>query len=182
VLSDAVAAQGGVGLDPLWVKPPIGGSELSTCVTLLGANKLNVAVFIDSSSKEEQAAKRLRDNDQLAANGLVEISEFTGLGESDIEDLFEPGFYLDLVNRAYKKDLPKALRLGDLDGAGSRPSAWTAPWFWRDVVVSSGARIVVLVGGSAGRAAVSGCRTPCAGVLFRTRYVPTTRSSERVWT
>ena len=102
VLGDAVAREGGTGLDPLWVKTPIGGSgKLSTFVTLLGANRLNVAVLIDSSSKDVQAVKRLRDNDQLAANGLVEISEFTGQGESDIEDLFEPAFYVDLVNRVY---------------------------------------------------------------------------------
>jgi energy-coupling factor transporter ATP-binding protein EcfA2 len=78
VLTDLAEGRQQPGLDPRWVKTPIGGSgKLSTFVTLLGANKLHVAVLIDSSTKETGAVRRLRDNGQLARNGLVEISEFT---------------------------------------------------------------------------------------------------------
>jgi ABC-type oligopeptide transport system ATPase subunit len=106
VLSDALTELGRTGLDPRWVKTPIGGSgKLSTFVTLLGANKVDVAVLVDSSTPDVGAVKRLRDNDQLAQNGLVEISEFTQTSDADIEDIFDPTFYLDLVNRAYVKDL-----------------------------------------------------------------------------
>jgi hypothetical protein len=43
VLSNAAEASGRTGLDPRWVKTPIGGSgKLSTFATLLGANKLKV--------------------------------------------------------------------------------------------------------------------------------------------
>lgn len=116
VLSDAAEASGRTGLDPRWVKTPIGGAgKLSTFATLLGANQLNVAVLIDSSTKDTQAVKRLRDNDQLTANGLVEISEFTGAGDADIEDLFETDFYLDLVNRAYATALPSPITPADLN-------------------------------------------------------------------
>jgi hypothetical protein len=116
VLSDAAESAGRTGLDPRWVKTPIGGAgKLSTFATLLGANKLNVAVLIDSSTKDTQAVKRLRDNDQLTANGLVEISEFTAAGDADIEDLFEPAFYLDLVNRAYATTLPNPITPADLN-------------------------------------------------------------------
>lgn len=116
VLSDAVEAKGGTGLDPQWVKTPIGGAgKLSTFVTLLGANQLNVAVIVDSSTKDAQAIKRLRDNGQLAKNGLIEISEFTGNGDADIEDLFEIEFYLDLVNKAYVNQLPAPLTPTDLN-------------------------------------------------------------------
>lgn len=106
VLSDALTELGRTGLDPLWVKTPIGGAgKLSTFVTLLGANKVDVAVLVDSSTPDVGAVKRLRDNDQLAKSGLVEISEFTQTSDADIEDIFDPNFYLDLVNRAYAKDL-----------------------------------------------------------------------------
>ncbi|WP_086664242.1 ATP-dependent nuclease [Lentzea kentuckyensis] len=116
VLSDAAESAGRTGLDSRWVKTPIGGSgKLSTFATLLGANKLNVAVLIDSSTKDTQAVKRLRDNDQLASQGLVEIREFTGAGDSDVEDLFEPAFYLDLVNRAFADELPNPITLADLN-------------------------------------------------------------------
>jgi len=115
VLSDLAEACQLTGLDPRWVKTPIGGSgKLSTFVTLLGANRLNVAVLIDSSAKDTGAVRRLRDNGQLARNGLVEISEFTGGGDADIEDLFERGFYLELVNRAYAADLSQPITEADL--------------------------------------------------------------------
>ena len=115
VLSDLTETRQLTGLDPRWVKTPIGGSgKLSTFVTLLGANKLHVAVLIDSSTKDTGAVKRLRDNGQLARNGLVEISEFTGGGDADIEDLFDRDFYLDLVNRAYASQLGQPITPADL--------------------------------------------------------------------
>lgn len=115
VLSDLAETRGLAGLDPRWVKTPIGGSgKLSTFVTLLGANKLHVAVLVDSSTKDTGAVRRLRDNRQLARNGLVEISEFTGGGDADIEDLFERHFYLELVNRAYASELSQPITPADL--------------------------------------------------------------------
>jgi hypothetical protein len=63
VLTDITEGNGSAGLDPRWVKTPIGGSgKLSTFVTLQGANKLNVAVLVDSSTKDVGAVQRLRDN------------------------------------------------------------------------------------------------------------------------
>jgi predicted ATPase len=116
VLTEALAQQGRDGLDPRWVKIPIGGAgKLSTFATLLGANKLNVAVIVDSSTKDVGAIKRLRDNDQLNRRALVEISEFSATADADIEDLFEPDFYLDLVNQAYAQDLPAPITPADLN-------------------------------------------------------------------
>jgi energy-coupling factor transporter ATP-binding protein EcfA2 len=116
VLTDVVESQGLTGLDPSWVKTPIGGAgKLSTFVTLLGANKLNVAVVVDSSSKDVGAVQRLQDNGQLAKNGLLKISEFTNSADADIEDLFEPDFYLELVNGAYAAALPSAITVSDLN-------------------------------------------------------------------
>jgi hypothetical protein len=116
VLSDALEVKGKPGLDPRWVKTPVGGAgKLSTFVTLLGANRLKVAVLIDSSTKDAGAIKRLQDNDQLAKNGLLQVSDFTGTADADIEDLFEPDFYLDLVSKAYAKELAKPLQPADLN-------------------------------------------------------------------
>ncbi|MFE2283345.1 AAA family ATPase [Streptomyces sp. NPDC059443] len=116
VLSEAAEAQGLEGLDPRWVKTPIGGAgKLSTFVTLLGANKLHVAVLTDSSTKDTCAVQRLRDNGQLASGGLVQVSEFTGTADADIEDLFDRPFYLELVNRAYRNDLTQPIMADDLN-------------------------------------------------------------------
>jgi len=116
VLTEALALQGRAGLDSHWVKIPIGGAgKLSTFATLLGANKLNVAVVMDSSTKDQGAVKRLRENDQLTRRALVEISEFVSAADADIEDLFERDLYLGLVNQAYAQDLPAPLTLADLN-------------------------------------------------------------------
>ncbi|WP_331760980.1 AAA family ATPase [Streptomyces anulatus] len=121
VLTEIAEANGSTGLDPLWVKTPIGGSgKLSTFVTLLGANKLNVAVLVDSSTKDVGAIQRLRDNDQLARNGLVEISEFTSAADADVEDLFDRDFYLELVNRAYATELATPITAADLNAKDPR--------------------------------------------------------------
>lgn len=121
ILSDLVEAAGGTGLNPLWVKTPIGGlGKLSTFVALLGANDLNVAVLIDNSSTEIQAVSRLRDSGQLAKNGLVEVSEFTTTAEADIEDLFDPDFYIELFNIAFADKLPNPLKLSDLRSKNTR--------------------------------------------------------------
>jgi hypothetical protein len=116
VLTEALALQGRPGLDPRWVKIPVGGAgKLSTFATLLGANKLNVAVVVDSSTKDLGAIRRLRDNDQLTGRALVEISEFVSAADADIEDLFEPDFYLSLVSQAYAQDLTAPLTAADLN-------------------------------------------------------------------
>ncbi|MEV8548631.1 AAA family ATPase [Streptomyces glaucescens] len=121
VLTEIAEANGSTGLDPRWVKTPIGGSgKLSTFVTLLGANKLNVAVLVDSSTKDVGAIQRLRDNDQLAKNGLVEISEFTSAADADVEDLFDRDFYLELVNRAYAAELTTPITAADLNAKDPR--------------------------------------------------------------
>lgn len=121
ILSDILTEQGRSGLDPRWIKTPIGGSgKLSTFVTLLGANKIHVAVLADSSTKDLGAVKRLRDNDQLAQGGLIEIGEIIGAKDADIEDLFERDFYLDLVNRAYVKELTAPIALTDLNANDPR--------------------------------------------------------------
>ncbi|RLV64274.1 hypothetical protein STAN_7094 [Streptomyces sp. CBMAI 2042] len=121
ILTDIAEANGSTGLDPRWVRTPIGGSgKLSTFVTLLGANKLNVAVLIDSSTKDVGAVQRLRDNGQLGRNGLVEMSEFTGTGDADVEDLFDRDFYLELVNRAYAEELTPPITAADLNANDPR--------------------------------------------------------------
>ncbi|MGV9654475.1 AAA family ATPase [Streptomyces sp. NPDC003554] len=121
VLTDVAEANGSTGLDPRWVKTPIGGSgKLSTFVTLLGANKLDVAVLVDSSTKDVGAVQRLRDNDQLAKNGLVEIREFTNTADADVEDLFDRDFYLELVNRAYASELANPISASELNARDPR--------------------------------------------------------------
>lgn len=122
VLSNALKTQGRSGLDDRFVITPAGGvAKLPAFVTLLGANKLNTVVLVDSSTTDLAPIERLREAGRLGAGGLVQIGEVLGQPDADIEDLFEPGFFLELVNEAYQgllggkkvtvKDLPEDRRL-----------------------------------------------------------------------
>lgn len=121
VLSQALVQEGRTGLDERWAVAPIGGiSKLPAFVTLLGANRLNIAVLADSALTDDDAIRRLRAAGKLADAGVVLINEIVGSTEADVEDIFEVGFYLKLVNGAYSGQLNgNDLRVGDLP-AGDR--------------------------------------------------------------
>jgi predicted ATP-dependent endonuclease of OLD family len=121
ILSEAVINKGFDGLDPSWVIVPVGGADkLSTFVSLLGSNKLNLVVLIDISSKNKQRIQNLQDNAMLGHNNLIQMSEITGIKNSDIEDIFEPTFYLKLVNGAYTNELTKEISMESFSNENPR--------------------------------------------------------------
>ncbi|MFC3301018.1 hypothetical protein ACFOD8_15475 [Arthrobacter agilis] len=48
------------------------------------------------------AVKRLREAGRLGGGGIVEIGTVLGKADADIEDVFEPSFYVELINDAYQ--------------------------------------------------------------------------------
>ena len=138
VLSQACEAAGLTGLDPRWVVTPVGGADkLGTFVSLLGANQLNVAALIDANPKDRQRIAALQANGHLQGRALIQLSEVTGNEEADIEDLLDPGFYLDLVNSAYAADLAKPIKGGDLKSKAPRVTAQVEQHF-RDKDIANG--------------------------------------------
>lgn len=121
LLNESLARAGKETLDDQWVITPAGGaSNLATFISLLGSNQLNLAVMMDSTRAETQRVRNLLTSRHLTARSIVQLSEITGDDDSDIEDLFEEGFYLTLVSGAYSDDLPKALKVADLPAGGTR--------------------------------------------------------------
>lgn len=115
LLDDAVRGAGGNGLEQRWVIVPVGGvDKIATFVTLLGGNQLNTSVLIDVSAREQQRITGLREHGHLGEHSVIHIGEIVGSKEADIEDLFDPGFYLQLVNGTYAKQLGHRLTLKDL--------------------------------------------------------------------
>lgn len=115
IMSDYLTEKGKVGLDPRWVITPVGGADkVSTFVSLLGANKLNVAVLLDVAEKNLQRIRTLQENALLKQSSLIKITEFIDAPDGDIEDLFDPAFYLKLVNAAYTRDLHVDITVSDL--------------------------------------------------------------------
>jgi predicted ATPase len=138
ILSQACEAGGLTGLDDRWVVTPVGGADkLGTFVSLLGANQLNIAALIDANPKDKQRIAALQDNGHLKGRALIQISEITGTQEADTEDLFEPDFYLSLVNLGYKAELPKALKMSDLQSQAPRITARIEQHF-RDSNIANG--------------------------------------------
>jgi len=101
-MSDALRKTGKTALDDRWVLTPVGGADkLATFVSLLGSNKLNVAVLMDFAKKDEQRVNNLMESELLKRSHVIRVSEFVGGRDADIEDLFDVERYLTWVKTAY---------------------------------------------------------------------------------
>ncbi|WP_334144597.1 AAA family ATPase [Rhabdothermincola sp.] len=122
ILDDDLRQHDLTPIDDDVTRVPVGGAgKLSTFVSLIGSNQLNMAVLVDSSTKDAEAVERLQQAQKLKKGALIHMSDITGEPECDIEDLFDPAFYLDLVNRAYAKELDGSpLTLADLPKKAGR--------------------------------------------------------------
>ena len=101
------------GLHPDWTITPVGGSDkVPTFVALIGSQKdLNIAVLIDFQKKDKQAIENLYKRKLLSQSNILTYADFTLTTEADIEDMFQPNFYLRLFNDVYgttikETDLP----------------------------------------------------------------------------
>jgi len=121
VLGEAVAATGKSGLDPRWVTIPVGSDEnLPTYLSLLGDSYVNVAIMMDVTPKTKA---KLEATGVVANNGRnspVKMVEVTKVRDADMEDLFDPQFYLSMVNEVYSFELPQALTMKLINDANPR--------------------------------------------------------------
>lgn len=115
-ISALLESQGRVGLDSKWTITPVGGADkVPTFAALLGSQKgLKVATLIDIQQKDKQTIENLYKRKLLSQKHVLTFADFTAKKEADIEDMFEPAFYSDLVNGEYKNALPKPLTISDL--------------------------------------------------------------------
>ena len=69
---------------------------------LIGAQtNLNVAVLIDYQKKDKQTIENLYKRKLLKKKNVLTFADYTGGKEADIEDMFSPAFYLNLVNQTF---------------------------------------------------------------------------------
>lgn len=127
-VSGLIEAEGGAGLRGDVTIVPVGGmSNVSTFVSLLGANNLKFSVLHDYNGAPDQKLDDLVKQKLLAAKSVLNVSQFRDLMKlnqntvaSDIEDLFEPVMYLEYFNKAFSKQLGETvITEGDL-GPGHR--------------------------------------------------------------
>ena len=125
-MSRAVEETGGIGLDPQITIVPVGGlSNVATFVSLLGGNGLAFAVLHDYSGKSDQKLDAMVQQKLLNQKQVFDFSQFKNPGAdeadavaTDLEDLLDPGVYLEHFNEVYSKALAGTpLKLEDLPQA-----------------------------------------------------------------
>ena len=108
IMSDLLIKRGGKGLNPRWSIIPVGSiDKVPTFVSLIGANSdLNVAVLVDYRKNNHQKIKNLYNADSpLDKRQVLTFTNFVNNKEADIEDMFEPDFYLSLLNGEFETSL-----------------------------------------------------------------------------
>ena len=102
-MSALLQERGNPGLSDEWIITPVGGADkVPTFVALIGAQtKLNIAVLIDYQKKDRQSIENLHKRKLLARKNVFTYADYLEGEEADVEDMFAPEFYLNLVNGAF---------------------------------------------------------------------------------
>jgi predicted ATP-dependent endonuclease of OLD family len=116
IMTAILDAAGREGLSPKWTITPVGGSDkVPTFAALLGAQTgLTIATLIDLQSKDKTNIENLYKKKLLSKSNVLTYADFTGTTEADIEDMFDPSFYLKIVNGEFAKLVQKKVSLTDL--------------------------------------------------------------------
>lgn len=102
-VSSILQGRGKTGLSANWTITQAGGSgKVSAFVALIGAQTdLNVAILIDYQKKDQQSIERLYKMKLLKQSGVFTYDQFVNTDEADVEDMFNPEFYLKLVSAEF---------------------------------------------------------------------------------
>jgi len=102
VASQALKKRGKEGLSDKWTMCPVGGiDKIAPFVRLFGGNKINVAVLSDIAKGELGKVDKLRRSDIMKAGQFFTVADFLSQSEADVEDLFAPELFVDILNGAY---------------------------------------------------------------------------------
>jgi hypothetical protein len=89
-------------LDRRWTLCPAGGiDKIQPFVALFSGQKLNIATLSDYAKTDKKKFESLRQNKVLEGERLLNFATILGLQEADIEDVFTPGLYADVINKAF---------------------------------------------------------------------------------
>ncbi len=102
-ISSILQDNGKEGLSSDWTITPVGGADkVPTFVAMIGAQtNLNLAVLIDYQKKDQQKIEDLYKRKLLKKSNVRTYADYAQGSEADIEDMFEPEFYLKLVKGAF---------------------------------------------------------------------------------
>lgn len=121
-MSDLLEREGRTGLDSQWTYTPVGGSSrVPTFVRFLSNQRdITVATLIDIQNADRTTIEGLYKDKLLKKANVRTFADYVGTQEADIEDIFEPAFYLDLVNAEFAKQLANPITEADLTNRAPR--------------------------------------------------------------
>jgi predicted ATPase len=130
VMGEVLASRKGMRLDPRWVVIPVGGADnLPTFVSLLGESYVSVAVLMDITPKHKERVERVSRYSGNHDDNPLRWVEVAKVRDADMEDLFNPDFYLKLVNASYRGELPADLTLKSITDSNPRIVERIATYF-----------------------------------------------------
>lgn len=116
--SSALKAAGRTHLSPHWAICPSGGiDKVLPFVRLFYGNNLNVAVLTDYERGQKRKLDDLHKAALLENDRIILATDVAGKDEADIEDFFDPAFFVDLINRTYGLKDDHVLTVEKLEGA-----------------------------------------------------------------
>jgi len=109
-MSQLLSESGRSGLDPRWTVSPLGGSQnLGVFLALMGDNQdKRIVCLLDQDTD--------RGSQLLRNKHIYSYADFSESAEAGVEDLFDPDFYVSLVNGAYSAALDRPLSKKHLAG------------------------------------------------------------------
>ena len=116
--STALKAAGRTYLAPHWAICPSGGiDKVLPFVRLFYGNKLNICVLTDFERGQKRKLEDLHRAALLDKERIILATEIAGKEEADIEDFFDPVFFVDLVNKTYSLTGENELTVEKLEAA-----------------------------------------------------------------
>ncbi len=107
-LSQALRKRNREGIDRRWTMCPSGGiDKIAPFVRLFGGNHIDIAVLSDVANSEKKKIEAVKREQILKAGRFFTAADFVGQHEADVEDIFDPELFAEILNGAYKPPVGK---------------------------------------------------------------------------
>lgn len=107
-LSQALRKRNREGIDRRWTLCPSGGiDKIAPFVRLFGGNHIDIAVLSDVANAEKKKIEAVKREQILKAGRFFTAADFVGQQEADVEDIFDPELFAEILNGAYKPPVGK---------------------------------------------------------------------------
>lgn len=109
-LSNELIKRNRTGLEPNWVICPTGGlGNIQAFVSLFAGNGVDVIALCDFAKGDHKKLEAIRQKEILKTGGLLTYADFVDQDEADVEDLFSPDLFCEVVSSAF--ELPASHKL-----------------------------------------------------------------------